>query len=109
MIRRPPRSTLFPYTTLFRSLRAPRLRGPAALPRRRRRQHRGPADPRRQGRQGPAGARLRPAARTAGRPPGAHGPPARLGLVLPPRQRPPAPDAGGRLPQPPPPPIAGPP
>src|SRR3712207_7308093 len=33
MIRRPPRSTLFPYTTLFRSaLRAPRRRGgdPAA-------------------------------------------------------------------------------
>src|SRR6267143_2331936 len=27
MIRRPPRSTLFPYTTLFRS-RCPRLRGP---------------------------------------------------------------------------------
>src|SRR2546429_2028501 len=26
MIRRPPRSTLFPYTTLFRSLRAPRAR-----------------------------------------------------------------------------------
>src|SRR2546422_8228485 len=26
MIRRPPRSTLFPYTTLFRSLRARRLR-----------------------------------------------------------------------------------
>src|SRR3989454_7680465 len=25
MIRRPPRSTLFPYTTLFRSLRAPAL------------------------------------------------------------------------------------
>src|SRR3712207_8635429 len=25
MIRRPPRSTLFPYTTLFRSLRDPRL------------------------------------------------------------------------------------
>src|SRR2546430_16069234 len=25
MIRRPPRSTLFPYTTLFRSLRRPRL------------------------------------------------------------------------------------
>src|SRR3989449_7548547 len=25
MIRRPPRSTLFPYTTLFRSLREPRL------------------------------------------------------------------------------------
>src|SRR3712207_7181606 len=29
MIRRPPRSTLFPYTTLFRSLLAPG--GPAAL------------------------------------------------------------------------------
>src|SRR5256714_13635159 len=26
MIRRPPRSTLFPYTTLFRSMRAPRMR-----------------------------------------------------------------------------------
>src|SRR2546430_12635325 len=26
MIRRPPRSTLFPYTTLFRSLRADRVR-----------------------------------------------------------------------------------
>src|SRR2546430_17463128 len=27
MIRRPPRSTLFPYTTLFRSDRVPRARG----------------------------------------------------------------------------------
>src|SRR5256885_16744582 len=27
MIRRPPRSTLFPYTTLFRSLRHPRRQG----------------------------------------------------------------------------------
>src|SRR5690554_7778994 len=27
MIRRPPRSTLFPYTTLFRSAPAPRARG----------------------------------------------------------------------------------
>src|SRR5688572_32770401 len=27
MIRRPPRSTLFPYTTLFRSLRIPRIAG----------------------------------------------------------------------------------
>src|SRR5438034_5300453 len=27
MIRRPPRSTLFPYTTLFRSSRVPRRRG----------------------------------------------------------------------------------
>src|SRR2546421_13072413 len=26
MIRRPPRSTLFPYTTLFRSLKVPKLR-----------------------------------------------------------------------------------
>src|SRR3712207_8761149 len=26
MIRRPPRSTLFPYTTLFRSLKGPRLK-----------------------------------------------------------------------------------
>src|SRR3989454_5364087 len=32
MIRRPPRSTLFPYTTLFRS-RAGRSRGAAARPR----------------------------------------------------------------------------
>src|SRR5438132_13662063 len=35
MIRRPPRSTLFPYTTLFRSRRAPPLgdetNGPAAV------------------------------------------------------------------------------
>src|SRR5437870_13539686 len=35
MIRRPPRSTLFPYTTLFRSGRAHRRRAPS--PRRRRR------------------------------------------------------------------------
>src|ERR1051325_6346055 len=35
MIRRPPRSTLFPYTTLFRSIRAATLRGrrPSVLPR----------------------------------------------------------------------------
>src|SRR5947207_7724413 len=30
MIRRPPRSTLFPYTTLFRSCPRPRWRAPAA-------------------------------------------------------------------------------
>src|SRR5258708_27432801 len=36
MIRRPPRSTLFPYTTLFRSLEAP---APAGLRRRRARLH----------------------------------------------------------------------
>src|SRR2546430_2901927 len=35
MIRRPPRSTLFPYTTLFRSRRAP-TRGQSLLPRARR-------------------------------------------------------------------------
>src|SRR3712207_8434443 len=34
MIRRPPRSTLFPYTTLFRSIRA-RHGGPRARPARR--------------------------------------------------------------------------
>src|SRR3712207_7128500 len=38
MIRRPPRSTLFPYTTLFRSVRAaaplPRARAREAAPRR---------------------------------------------------------------------------
>src|SRR5690349_24110869 len=28
MLRRPPRSTLFPYTTLFRSVRVPRQRAP---------------------------------------------------------------------------------
>src|SRR2546427_4221424 len=32
MIRRPPRSTLFPYTTLFRSGTAPEDRHPDALP-----------------------------------------------------------------------------
>src|SRR2546422_8173268 len=31
MIRRPPRSTLFPYTTLFRSFNDPRARRAAAL------------------------------------------------------------------------------
>src|SRR3712207_7602752 len=32
MIRRPPRSTLFPYTTLFRSSNADRLHRPPPLP-----------------------------------------------------------------------------
>src|SRR5690349_23922523 len=32
MIRRPPRSTLFPYTTLFRSARGPVERSPAGRP-----------------------------------------------------------------------------
>src|ERR1051326_9005629 len=35
MIRRPPRSTLFPYTTLFRSVLPPGPRGPPAPPGRR--------------------------------------------------------------------------
>src|SRR3712207_7426943 len=37
MIRRPPRSTLFPYTTLFRSRRSGRAAGPAPPARSRRR------------------------------------------------------------------------
>src|SRR3712207_8527813 len=41
MIRRPPRSTLFPYTTLFRS-RRPVAPGPPGAPGRR---HRAPAPP----------------------------------------------------------------
>src|SRR5262245_63752895 len=32
MLRRPPRSTLFPYTTLFRSRRPPRRRAPGTGP-----------------------------------------------------------------------------
>src|SRR3712207_8669521 len=32
MIRRPPRSTLFPYTTLFRSLMTDRKTGPLVIP-----------------------------------------------------------------------------
>src|SRR3712207_8632678 len=39
MIRRPPRSTLFPYTTLFRSLQQGRRTGGQPLPQR---LHRGP-------------------------------------------------------------------
>src|SRR5260221_9720929 len=57
MIRRPPRSTLFPYTTLFRSASpAPPIRGPRA--------------PRRAHRRWPRawrGSAARPRARTAGR------------------------------------------
>src|SRR5437870_9676937 len=40
MIRQPPRSTLFPYTTLFRSWRAPRESSNSRLGRCRRRQRR---------------------------------------------------------------------
>src|SRR3712207_7032780 len=54
MIRRPPRSTLFPYTTLFRSLRRPGGRGPGRLRRTR--------PPRRGARPaGPVADRCRPA------------------------------------------------
>src|SRR3712207_8025422 len=51
MIRRPPRSTLFPYTTLFRS---PGLPPAAARPRRARRQPRPHAEGLPRARQGPA-------------------------------------------------------
>src|SRR3712207_7238689 len=61
MIRRPPRSTLFPYTTLFRSQGAS---APARRAARRRRQHRGRGDPRgwrsRSGREGQLQARRGP-------------------------------------------------
>src|SRR3712207_7736744 len=52
MIRRPPRSTLFPYTTLFRSPRAVLLAGF------------------RQGRAGPVDPRVRPARASLRQPPG---------------------------------------
>src|SRR5690349_23906947 len=61
MLRRPPRSTLFPYTTLFRSLRSPGhgdlglARHPAAVP------------PGGAGRTGPAPGRARHAARLRAR------------------------------------------
>src|SRR5260370_26613136 len=48
MIRRPPRSTLFPYTTLFRSSRAPSRSG-RATPRKR---STAPIEPRRRGQRG---------------------------------------------------------
>src|SRR5687768_17981129 len=41
MIRRPPRSTLFPYTTLFRSVVADRAEVAGAEPKRRARRHGG--------------------------------------------------------------------
>src|SRR5256885_10251211 len=44
MIRRPPRSTLFPYTTLFRSVRG-RLRGRTLSRRRRHRRDRAGGEP----------------------------------------------------------------
>src|SRR2546426_9049516 len=43
MIRRPPRSTLFPYTTLFRSHARPPVAGPAGAPDQRPRRRAGPA------------------------------------------------------------------
>src|SRR3712207_6846594 len=60
MIRRPPRSTLFPYTTLFRSARTlPRPAGVAGLQGRRRAgllRHRGPQPAERPDRRGARGA-----------------------------------------------------
>src|SRR2546422_3794466 len=61
MIRRPPRSTLFPYTTLFRSGGGPGLRGGAA--RRRGLGHAGGATRRRAGAARCAGGDVRSAAR----------------------------------------------
>src|SRR3712207_7352692 len=49
MIRRPPRSTLFPYTTLFRSLGPPVRPARRVDEQRRRRVHRVPAEQDRQG------------------------------------------------------------
>src|SRR6266705_4470734 len=46
MIRRPPRSTLFPYTTLFRSRPVPRAGGVRPVRLRPRPRHPGPAGPR---------------------------------------------------------------
>src|SRR3712207_8984069 len=61
MIRRPPRSTLFPYTTLFRSRRRGHRREARALGRVQREQGRGrerdPADGRRVGRPRDSGGR----------------------------------------------------
>src|SRR2546427_6774506 len=45
MIRRPPRSTLFPYTTLFRSRDCGRIRVRAAKPEQQRERQRGGGDP----------------------------------------------------------------
>src|SRR3712207_7027674 len=59
MIRRPPRSTLFPYTTLFRSTRVPRPRdhdGAAPHPREEEDRRRGRALPRARGRGPPRAA-----------------------------------------------------
>src|SRR3712207_8444321 len=61
MIRRPPRSTLFPYTTLFRSRRL-RRRHPAAVRRP------GAAAPEAGGVRRPAGTVLRPPPLLGGRP-----------------------------------------
>src|SRR3712207_7431403 len=71
MIRRPPRSTLFPYTTLFRSGgREPAVGGGHQL--RRPAQHAGPAGPVGRGRRP---ARLRPVLlRHRGKPPRGHRP-----------------------------------
>ena len=82
MIRRPPRSTLFPYTTLFRSHK----RGPSAA---------APTTPR-PGGGGCGGQRLAPAPPAGSRPAPAAGPDAAAtGRVPAPREPGPAPRAGG--------------
>src|SRR3712207_7422577 len=60
MMRRPPRSTLFPYTTLFRSVAGPRLDMPRRIPK-------CPLAPARAGRDGHGEASDRPVG-PAGRP-----------------------------------------
>src|SRR3712207_8181732 len=60
MIRRPPRSTLFPYTTLFRSRRRRAVAGPAERPGPRLRRPPAGPQPDRRPRRGADGQRLRP-------------------------------------------------
>ena len=89
-------------------LRAALLGGPAAARRRRRHRHRRAADPRRERRQGPAGARLRPTARAGSPATTPRSPDSRTaGVVLPRQQARPAADARQRRPQLPPVPLAG--
>src|SRR2546422_5535431 len=87
MIRRPPRSTLFPYTTLFRSVRADRSGGQALPPAR---LHEDLRHGRRDPPVGHAGAgALQPAHRRAPPPGGPRPPHAAPGGGPPPRARPP--------------------
>src|SRR2546426_1414844 len=67
MIRRPPRSTLFPYTTLFRSHRGRRAADGAAGPQERRDAEPAPAEDRRRRHDGDAVAAARQADRKSTR------------------------------------------